>query len=319
MAERPPDTSAGTIAEDIVVLGFHIVGDEISNLPDRVAAAFKKPDVQAVIQRALDEAASHQMEMMTGTLSPRQQQEIAKKLATTVGGAVGSDVLKQVENSSKVKDLTEQAQALVKALEKTPVGVWFDKNEKLILIVAAGAALAGVGAMYVTRSGDTVAKLATSAIGTKSVKFKKLGNLELGGLVPRFVPSQRTVEMKIFAKAEWKGIKAEFTLVGQAIGTKVTVTPSGQIVIPVARDVIVKASATGNPNSVDCSVGLGIKKGAQQLTIDVLAHITPQGTSGAAGLGYKDKYKGIPFEVQGTGGVDPQGKVKVMATFTVRF
>ena len=50
MSDQAQNDEIGSLVQEIFVLGFRVVGAEVSNLPDRVSKALEQAEVKAAIQ-----------------------------------------------------------------------------------------------------------------------------------------------------------------------------------------------------------------------------------------------------------------------------
>lgn len=282
MAENDKCSGVLDASHESVVLGFSLVTDELTNLPARLVQAVQSPEVQTALKTALNEIAEDALKKQVSAYSGQEAREFARNLVTTGAKAAGESVVNQIKKSSKFQHLENQAQGVLDALKCSPVGVWFDKNEKWIYIVASGAALGGAVALYATRSGDAAVQPILSVLKDKPLKFKPFGKLEISGQITRFVPSKQEVGVKVFAATKWEKIEAKFSLSIQAVSSEVKAVGTAQVILPLGRGFIGSLEGTIDPQQSAYSLGLGIDLTAQKIRLNLLANIQDNKFSGGS-------------------------------------
>jgi len=269
-------------SHETVVLGFSLVTDELSNLPARLVAAVQSSEVQSALTKALNEVADDALKKQISTYSGPDAKDFVRNILTTSAKATGSSVVNQIKQSSKFQQLEKQAQSLLDSLQCSPVGVWFDKNDKWIYLVAAGAALGGAVSLYFVRSGDAATEPIMSVIKDKPLKFKPFGKLEISGQITKFTPSKQEVGLKVFAAGKWEKLEAKFSLSVDAVGPEVKALGTTQIMLPLSPGVIGTLDGTVDPQNKSYSLGLGIDLAPQKIRLNLLASIKDNKFSGGS-------------------------------------
>jgi hypothetical protein len=327
MAE--PEKCIGVLdaVNETLVLGLKLVGEVPKDVDKILVNALQSKEVQDAITGYLNQFAKDKIKNTPTAFSEADARKFGKELVTRGVTAVGQSALNEVKKSPQFKKLEESADNILKALKCSGVGVWFDKNQTIVYIVAVGAVLSGAVAMYVARSGDAITEPAISLIKDKQVKFKLLGDiLQVGGGLTKFKPSAREVEIKTIIATDLKVVKAEFSITTHFIDTNVQVSGTGKVVIPIARNVTAKVEGTIDPydaKNVPLSLGLGLEIGTGKVKLDLLGRLQSQDNklvgSGSLGLGVLGSVQKMPFNANISGKVDTLGGVGVMGTFTLHF
>jgi len=202
-------------AEETLVLAFKVGGATLLDSPETIQKILS----DARVRKAIEQAATKQAKELV------EKQQQGKKVTSADVKAAASNVgkkasgplqkvgLKELEKSAKgtkeYRELEKSLKLLECSWKKSPVGIFVDKNKKLLYVVGAGLAVSGAIAMYRFKAGDVVAGPATG-LASKLVKFKVLGNVEIAAKEIKFVPSKREVGTKMLVTAKWKRVKVKF-------------------------------------------------------------------------------------------------------------
>ena len=192
------------VVGDTLVIGFNLTGFRVGQ-HQSIAQAMRQKEVEKTIKKAVDAETKKLLEkQLKGPVAPDTAKESLKKVGEKVGEAVTEDAKNKLGRWAEC------------TWKHSPLGIWIDENQWVMYIVVPvviGAGAGATGYMYHARVGDTPANLGTSIL-KKHLKYKPLGNLELGVEGLKFVPSKRDVELKFFSTVDWKPFKAKFTLGG---------------------------------------------------------------------------------------------------------
>jgi hypothetical protein len=288
------------VAGETVVLGIKLVGKEIESLPTRVAEALEKPAVQQAIFDALKSFAQSHLSRTPVTLSAQDSQALITAMANGGANAVKQDVIQQIKGSSRYKAVDQSLKDLAADFKKSPLGAWLDREKKWIYIVAAGAVVGGVAAMYLTRKGDLVGTRLLPLLGRQSITFQPIGelHLEVGFDHAAYSFEKHQGSVTTFATANWKtakweAVQAEVNVTATQVDSKLTLAAEGKVVIPLKAQGM-NLSASGSYHSGNNNWALGVS-----LEVDVAKHIQ-LGVFGGVGnptigpLPGGDAFRGMP-------------------------
>ncbi|MCL6502223.1 MAG: hypothetical protein K6T86_06020 [Pirellulales bacterium] len=171
---------------------------------------------------------------------------------------------------------------LEQAFRCSPTGVFLDENSTWLYIVAAGLALGGATALYVTRSGDPVASFSTD-IAARALRSIRLGSLTVGTEGLRFVPSERIVEVQPFLSFRaWRQVETTFRLHALFQQDQLhTARGAAELVVPLGRGSRLQATAGGGVARAEGSGGVA---GPLQPVFDLRLAISVAGPPEAPGL-----------------------------------
>jgi hypothetical protein len=261
------DNVLGT-ASDVIVLGIEIIPGTVENLPSLVSKALESGAIQKALQNVLEQQAKSLQREAVMVSGPHGSYLVARKtgkdamapleaIGKSVGKGAEAQLKREFEATREVRDLKKRASDLECSVKKSPVGIWLDENKSTLYIVAAGLGLAGAAAMYATRTGDTATELLLDVLPTP-FKFKPVGSLEIGLGVAKFKPSTRHIDLKTFAVADWKPIKAKLELRGVAMDKKLEGHAKAEVIYPINSknriSVIAKGAIGGKEPRGDLAV-----------------------------------------------------------------
>jgi hypothetical protein len=315
-------TSFSDAVSDTVTLAFKVVDNEPGDLPGQILKAMQSDDVQNAIKKALQEIADAQIKPKSGTPPPLPDpKDFLKKLVTAGGTAVEQNVLKQIKDTPRYKGLEKSLQVVLDTFKKTPIGVWFDKNEMLVYIIVGGIVLSGATAMYVTRSGSAVAAPAFDFVKDKQFKIVKLGDVVISASGTKFNPDKRELGAKVLASLNLKAVKVELSVTIQAADTAVQGSGSAKVVVPLGRDFVTTFSGTVDPTKKTVVLGLSLDATHAGVKVDLLATVQDgKLSSGSLNLGTnRSIVKGIDLRPGVIGTIDAHNGMSVMGTVGVSF
>ncbi|HLG17540.1 MAG TPA: hypothetical protein VJH03_24060 [Blastocatellia bacterium] len=320
MAESGKCSDVPGAVKETAVLGIKLVGDVAKDLDAYVVNALKSEEVQNEIKKALEEIARDNVSKAPVTFSGEEAKKLATSLLNKSATAVGQDVFNQVKKSPGYRRLQKSAEGIVDSLKCSPTGVWFERNKKIIYILASGLLVGGAVGMYIARAGDTVAEPITSLIKGKKFTAKPIGTLEISAGSIQFTPSKREFQMELGAAADFKQIKAEVTVTGQAIDASARVAGAGgKVIIPFGK-VVTRVEGSYDPRNMKLApvqLGLGIEFTHKGVRFDLAGRVhmsNTRPTSGSISLGVRGTVKGIPYNIDLGGKLDSHTGSAVMGT-----
>jgi hypothetical protein len=296
MADNNQCTDVFDATSELVVLGVQVADKTIKDLPTIVAKALDSEEFRNKVRDALDAFAKKQMASTWSfsPIDPKAQQPIdpkafARQLVDEGAMGLVQDAIKQVQQSAQYKQLEDQAKKVAAALKCSPVGVWVDKHSGWVYVVALGVVIGGAAALYVTRTGDTVTKPLSNAFGTKPISFKVLGKLEMGVSGLKFLPEEHQIEAKPFASLQWDKVQLRLDVAVKAVNQHVSVTPTGTVVLPLDKDVTLKATGSYDSDKKQGNVGVGVDiKLGKKIDLNLGASYgTPSGKPGDPSSGFR--------------------------------
>ena len=229
-------------AQDTIVVALELADKTILRSPEMIQKVLASDAVRKELEKVLQAEGERLTKLHTaGTkVSAEEAKEMGKKAATAVATTAVGQAQKQIEQSQDYKKLRSSLRQLECSFKKSPVGVFVDENKGWLILVGAGMALGGATAMYVIRDADVVGSQIAS-LANQLVRFKVLGNVEVGAKDIRFKPSDRDVEITGFATGTWKSVQAKFDLSVAFKDDKLTSTSArGEVVVKIAKDLKVE-------------------------------------------------------------------------------
>ena len=292
-------------AKDVVVLAFDLGKETVLDSPDLLAKVLDDSALQKAVRKALLEEGKRLAKLQRQGKSADDPQgiKVLQRLGNAAKSPAEKAVRKEIEKSKEYRRVQEGLKNLECSFKNSPMGVFVDENKGLLIVLASGIALGGAAALYVARSGDWPANQLASLAG-EQLRFKVLGNIELGAKKVAFKPSERKVELTTFTTAKWKRVQANLDLhVGFKDDKLATASSKGQVVVQVAQGAKLRASgAVGyvdpqdpahRPLTYDLGVGISFTGDGPQarLKLQMLGFVrqTPANRSvgGEAKLDYR--------------------------------
>ena len=308
-----------------VVLAVELGEDVLARGPEYVGRVLNDSRFTEVVQKALLVEAKRMLALQNKGTSVTNQDgvKVLKAAGKAAAGAGTQNVKQQIEGGQAYKKLQRSLDTLVCSYKKSPVGVWINENEMLLIIVASGLAVGGAAAMYQVRKGDQVAAWGLDLAKTH-FDVEVIGGLKLGVSNPEFVPSRRRIGLKGFAKADFKGVKGTLDVsVATQENKLAAVSGNADIVVPISSGLAVSGKAavkgarnlsTGTPAgamAVDYDFGLGLSfsesQGQSRLKLQLRASGGKTGdrfnVGGSGGVNYNTAIGGLPTKVGVSGHV----------------
>ncbi len=253
-------------AQQTVVLSLEFGEKTILDTPELIEKVLKSPKVNKAITDALMSEAKRLMKQQQGG-KPATNAD-GMKLLETVGkkaaGAAEAVAKKEITSSSEFGEIKKSLKELECAFRDSPMGVFLNEKKTGLIIVGSVLALGGVTAMYVSKSGDWPAGQ-MSKLANKLVRFKVLGNVEIGLSDVEFKPSNRTVKATTFVSAKWKAVQTKVSFhAGFKDDRFASTNAKGEIVVNAGKGV--KLSAKGG---VGYSISPDALPGSNDVTYDI--------------------------------------------------
>ncbi len=312
MANNTCNDLPSSLQESVVLL-FDLADYTVQNGPSLVGKVLEDKKFQEAVKKALDKQALALVKRQQADPSVPVTGEDGTKFLKAAGSAAldaGAESMKrQIERSSAYLKLEQSLRDLHCSFKKSPVGVWVDENQTLLVIIASGLALGGATAMYVTRTGDLPAGWAAD-LAEKKLKSFHLGKITLGVEKFDFKPSERELGAKVYADtSKWKGIpNVKFSISAAAKDDKLTsLGVAGEVTVPIAMKFAATAAGSADPILDKYSLSLGVRGGVDGLSIrigaDYLKEAEKTSIGAKAAVDWKTKVGGTPLIVSGTAGI----------------
>ena len=305
-------------AGNTIVLAFDLAGSEIVNMPDQLAAALQKQDVQSAIQLVLANFALNRQQTGTTAVSDAEAKQLATDLWNKAGGKLTGSVLEQLKQTPEFKKLDKSLTDLEQALKTSPLGVWVDNNKAILYVVGAGLAIGGAIALYVTKTGGTVIDTPLSQLNGKPVRIFKVGGFSLSGQMLSFKPDTREIGGALAGTETFSKVQVTVQLGVIATGSNVKQV-DGKVVIK-TKDITFGITGTGTPakNTVNLGLSFGLNGsgGLSPLTIGVTGVLKDGKFTGGGVTGDWQLNKTTTIGVQGS---SSGGETKGVVLFSKRF
>jgi hypothetical protein len=308
-----------------VVLAFQLVG-EVPKIIDWEKVLNSK-ELKDAVESTLKEQAAEYVKNNQTTFSEAEGKKLLGELGQKSLKAAGQNVAEQVKKSPEFKQLEKSAEKVAEALKCSQAGIFFDKHKTIIYIIAAGVGVGGAAALYVARTGDEVADVASFLTNKKLFKGKILGDVELSVGLPKFKPSTREITLDVEASKKWDKVETKFKVTAQAVDDNVKLAGSSEFVFP-GRRYVLKLDGIYDPrNTQRAPVQLGLafdmRQDSYKLSLVARAQLDgPRvtGVTAGAGLEFKSPVKGMgPLRLDAGTTINSGGYVQPLVTFSGRF
>ena len=270
----PQDGKPGVIdsANRVLVLAFDLADTELHSAPQQLLAAIQSKQVEDEIKRTL--LGYVQSQRQAGHTSSVASGDEAKRFFTNLAdrsmSAAGANFQERIKQTPEFKKLTLSLTGFQKSVVSSPFGMWIDENKKILYIVGAGLVVGGATALYVTRTGGSLASSAAARLAGGDHDVLQIGKFKLTAGGVSFDPSARILGTRIGFTGEWKkvnfdlklGILAQDLSVQQVHGE--ATVKSGPITVMASAD---SATAT---KPVHLLVNINYKRGQIDLGLGAL-------------------------------------------------
>jgi len=308
----------GYATREVVVLAFKLVGDELSQIGPQLEKALEKPAVKDAITSALNTFVAQRM-AAGGDLEHMSQKEamdLLTGLGSGAGPKIGDALAEQIKKTPHFKALERALKDFESAAKSSPMGVWIDRNQGVLIVAGLALVIGGSVALFVTKTGALNA--AFHQLTNKPVKFVTVGKLVLQGQLLDFQPDKSILGAGLLATGTWDDVKVTLQLGVVAAGTQLQKVTGGVAVKTGDVNVSVTGTAIPADKTVNLGLTLGFDKGRMNnLKIGVGAIIKDDRfTGGSVNATYNSRVGQFGF----TGQADSsKGEVKGLATWTVSF
>ncbi len=256
MAEKVVDQpSVIDAAANTMVFAFQLTEKQIADFPAELAKAIESTQVRSAIKSALLSYAKQRQQQTARIMSDRDGTQLLNSLATGVESAVERSVLDQVKKTHEYLELDKSFQDLRTAVERSPLGVWVDREKNILYVVGVSLLIAGSAALYATKTGGPVITKAISQITGKPRKVLELGKFTLQGNLVRFQPNNRTVELDLIGSEKLERVSMSMQLGVLANGANVTKL-HGKLVVKTDD---MSLNIAGDPIRKSLNLGLSVK------------------------------------------------------------
>lgn len=318
----PPTETAnddlGYATREVVVLAFRLVGDELSDLGPQLETALQKPEVKDAITSALNSFVAKRM-ASGGELehmSQKDAMDLLIGLGTGAGPKIGDALAQEIKKTPHFKSLERAIKDFEAAAKSSPMGVWIDHHQGLLIIAGLALVVGGSVALFVTKTGAL--NVPFRQLSGKPVNIVTVGKLTLQGQLLDFQPDKSILGAGVLATGTWDRVKVTLQFGAVAAGTQVQKV-SGGIAVKTS-DVNVSLTGTTIPaeKTVNLGLTLGFDKGRMNnLKIGVGAIVTDDKlTGGSVNATYNTRVGQFGF----TGQTDSSKReVKGLATWTLTF
>lgn len=311
----------GDALVETVALVFDVASHETGQLPKRIEQLLSSPQVRAAVEkqllaRAKDLVKKQQGGFSVAALTPQQFLE-------PVAGSVKDLALRQtketIKKSPEYKRLMMGVENLKCAMKATPVGVWVDKHETLVVLILSAVALGGATVMYTTKSGDSIAKPSMDLIKA-AVKKGKIGSLEFKLAELKFVPSAQTVKAGVeMTPTSWTRYKTTFSFRAEVKNGKATSVKAGvNTVVPLTKTISLAAKGSTDPVANMHTLMLRVSHQQKGFSLGVMGAFDFEGgtTSGSVGSSLNYTHEGVTAGASVSAGVVGKKKgERVYSTF----
>jgi hypothetical protein len=267
--------------KETLVLALQFADSTLTDSPEIATKVLQNPRIRKAIESALlSEARRLLKQQQKGQASKADDgKKVLTSVVSGVSSAAQAAAKKEIKSSGEYKAVTKSLKQLECAYRGSPIGIFVDKNKGWLIVVATGLALGGATAMYVAKSGDWPAGQMGKLAG-KLVRFKVMGNVEIGLEKVEFKPSERSVGATTFASGKWKSVSTKVSFhVGFKDDKFASTNAAGEVVVKAGSGV----SLTGKGK-----VGYGISPdaapGSQPLTYNLSLGISYGANIGGSSL-----------------------------------
>jgi hypothetical protein len=304
-------------AHQVIVLAFDLADAEVQRLPNQVIVALQSPLVQASIKKTLLDFASTKSKTGNTVVSDDEAAKLVASLGSGIKDAGSQELIAQIRKTPEFRRLEASVDAFKKAAESSTLGVWVDRNKKLLYVVGAALVVGTAGVLYVTKTGGQLVNTAVDPLKGREFEVLQIGHLTLKAGLWDFRPDARVLGARVFATTEWEKVTVDLKLGVLAEGTQIQ-QAEGEAVVK-SKGFSVSVMGTAKP--VVQQVNLGLKFGYDgrvgngKFNIAVGAMYQDEQLSGTVGASYK--LKDMTFGLEGKAGPQKGGGVQYGGLLTM--
>lgn len=242
-------------ANHVVALAFNFVDSELPLLPGQLEKALTSAEVQESIKKTMQQFAETKIAGGTSVVSADEGQKLLSSLQTGVTDAAKKSLESQIKKTSQFIQLEKSLSEFEKSVKSTGLGIFIDKNKKILYVVGAALVVSGAGALYITRSGGNYVEKPVDLIKGKDFKVLEIGTFKLNAGLLQFKPDARIFGAKIEVDKSWERVKVNFKLGVLAEGSKIQEVTGSAIVKSGAFSLSADGSYKADPQKIN----LGLK------------------------------------------------------------
>jgi hypothetical protein len=288
-----PNTGMMNAAEQIFVLAFDLVDAEVEQLPDQLTTALTSPPVQAAIKKTLLDFAKSKSKPDATPVTADDSAKLLESLQKGVTDAATQRLRETIMKTPQYQRLDASLKAFEAAAKSSALGVWVDKNRKILYVVGAALVLGTGTVLYVTRTGLPLLDNALEPLKGKQFEILQIGTLNIKASLWDFKPDARILGARIVGTADWQSIKLELRFGVLSADAKVQQAEGSAVV----RSGAFSLGFTGSTkmekdkNLVNLALNVGYQKGKFDLKLG--AKYSDDLVAGTASLNYKLKQASI--------------------------
>jgi hypothetical protein len=251
-----PDPSPDVLdaASEVIVLAFDLVDATLPDAPELLEKALRSKQVEQAITKTLLDYAKSKGKIGAKPATTEEGQKLLAALGTGVTDAGRTEALSQIRKSPEYKKLEASITAFKRTAESSPLGVWIDRNKKILYVVGAGLVVSAASALYITRTSGMPVRKIVDLLKEDKFEVLQIGSLKFKAALWDFQPDARVLGARVLATQEWAKVSAEVSLGVlardadiQQIDGAITVKSGG---------FSAKATGTGKPPTQQVNLGL---------------------------------------------------------------
>jgi hypothetical protein len=252
MADPTPDVLDA--ANQVIVLAFDLVDATLPDAPELLEKALSSGPVQQAITKTLLDYAKSKGKPGASPATTEEGQKLLAALGTGITDAGSKAVLSQIRTSPEYKKLEAAVTAFKRTAESSPLGVWLDRNRKILYVVGAGLVVSATSALYITKTSGMPVRKVVDLLKEEKFEVLQIGSLRFKAALWDFQPDARVLGARLLATKQWAKVSAEVSLGVlardadlQQIDGAITVKSGG---------FSANAKATGKPPTQQVNLGL---------------------------------------------------------------
>ena len=325
----PPTANLGDATTQVIALTFELAEHEIENFDTLLQNSLNQPQVREAISSALTTFISQRMASgaSTSNMNGKDAADLVKALQSAAGAKAGDAVAQQIKNDPQYKKLEQAIKNFENAAKTSPMGVWVDKNQGVVVVVGLALVVGGAAALWVTKTSGATLDKGLDAIVNNQVQIFKIGKFSVSGQGLAFQPDTHTIGAALTATEKFQqvqisvkfGVVAAGSQVQKVDGAVVVKTGDATVTVTGTGTAGTPATATAPPTPKKVNLGLtfGVDKGSlSSFKFGAGAIITDGKLSGGS------VNAGFDMKKHGKLGVTGQSdgrEVKGIATWTITF
>ena len=311
-------------ANQVIVLAFDLTDATLPKTPKLLLEALESSTVRdAITGTLLAFAKTKSKNGVAAAVTSAEGRALLESLGTTARDAGKTKMLDLVSKTPEFKRLEAGVNAFKKAAESSPLGVWVDKERKILYIVGAALVVGFATALYISRTGGSPVKTIVDFVKQKEFPVLQIGKLTFKAALWDFQPDARILGARILTAQKWEKVSVELKL--GVLAKEADVLQVDGAVMVKAGPVNVSATGTAKPHADkeknEKKVNLGLQVGYTgkfnrgQFNIGVGAMYQDDSTS--ATLNASLKKGGTTIGVKGNVGPDDRGATQFGVMLTV--